>query len=247
MPLSGIKYQAALENGLLMEHTISKYNVYVSKDGSSWTLAKTGTFHLTEENNYTEIVYFDKEGTTGGNQLWTYNDISYVKIESVGNKNGISGAEIDVIAPPGDNVDLSNNTIGKLKEPFVYEEGKDPIPAGSVVFKGNYRGNPAFNAMLLVDADDENKIYDGENFLFANLTDQNDVTEIADGIWFYVVDEETYKTMVGTNIRARLYRVNDAVTLEGQRLTSTSLTVTNLPSYDSLPDMEIVDTTKGTN
>ncbi len=247
MPLSGIKYQAALENGLLMEHTISKYNVYVSKDGSSWALAKTGTFHLTEENNYTEIVYFDKEGTTGGNQLWTYNDISYVKIESVGNKNGISGAEIDVIAPPGDNVDLSNETIGKLKEPFVYEEGKDPIPAGSVVFKGNYRGNPAFNAMLLVDADDENKIYDGENFLFANLTDQNDVTEIADGIWFYVVDEETYKTMVGTNIRARLYRVNDAVTLEGQRLTSTSLTVTDLPSYDNLPDMEIVDTTKGTN
>ncbi len=247
MPLSGIKYQAATENGLLMEHTISKYNVYVSKDGSSWTLAKTGTFHLTAENNYTEIVYFDKEGTTGGNQLWTYNDISYVKIESVGNKNGISGAEIDLIAPPGDNVDLSNETIGKLKEPFVYEEGKDPIPAGSVVFKGNYRGNPAFNAMLIVDANDENKVYDGENFLFAKLTDQNDVTEIADGIWFYVVDEETYKKMVGTNVRARLYRVNDAVTLEGQRLTSTSLTVTDLPSYDNLPDMEIVDTTKGTN
>lgn len=247
MPLSGIKYQAALENGVPMEHTISKYNLYVSKDGATWTLAKTGTFHLSAENNYTEIVYFDKEGTTGGNQLWTYNDISYVKLESVGNKNGISGAELDLIAPPGDNVDLSNETIGKLKEPFVYEEGKDPIPAGSVVFKGNYRGNPAFNAMLIVDANDETKVYDGENFLFAKLTDQNDVNEISDGIWFYVVDRETYQKMVGTNIRARLYRVNDAVTLEGQRLTSTSLTVTNLPSYDSLPDMEIVDTTKGTN
>lgn len=247
MPLSGIKYQAALENGELMEHTISKYNVYVSKDGSTWTLAKTGTFHLTLENNYTETVYFDKEGTTGGNQLWTYDDISYVKIESIGNKNGISGAELDLIAPPGDNVDLSNETIGKLKDPFIYEVGKDPIPAGSVVFKGNYRGNPAFNAMLLVDANDETQVYNGENFLFAKLTDQNDVNEINDGIWFYVVDKGTYEKMVGTNIRAKLYRVNDAITLEGQRLTSTSLTVTNLPSYDNLPDMEIVDTTKGTN
>lgn len=247
IPLSGIKYQAALENGVPIEHTISKYNVYVSKDGSVWTLAKTGTFHLTAENNYTEIVYFDKEGTTGGNQLWTYNDISYVKLESVGNKNGISGAELDLIAPPGDNVDLSNETIGKLKEPFVYEEGKEPIPAGSVVLKGNYRGNPAFNAMLIVDATDETKVYDGENFLFAKLTDQNDVNEISDGIWFYVVDKETYQKMVGTNIRARLYRVNDAIALEGQRLTSTSLTVTDLPSYENLADMEIVDTTKGTN
>lgn len=246
MALSGIKYQAALENGTLMNHTISNYNIYVSRDGSNWTLAKTGTFELNEQNDYTEIVYFDKEGTTGGDQLWTYDDISYVKIESVGNKNGLSGAEIDLIAPPGDNVELSNETIGKLKEPFIYDENEEPIKAGSVVFKGDYRGNPAFNAMLLVDSKDENMIYDGENFLFASLNNENDVNEIAHGYWFYVVSEEDYQKMIGTSIRARLYRVNDALTLEGERLTSTSLAVTNLPNYEDLPFMEIVDTTKGT-
>lgn len=246
MSISGIKYQAALENGLPMNDTISKYHIYVSKDAEKWTLAKTGTFDLNAKNHYTEIVYFDKEGTTGGNQLWTYDEISYVKIESVGNKTGLSGAELDLIAPPGDNVEMSNETVGKLKEPFVYDETKDPIPAGYVVFKGNYRGNPAFNAMLLVDAKNENIRYSGENFLFASLNNENDVNEISDGFWFYVVSPEEYQKMVGTSVRARLYRVNDAITMEGQRLTSTSLAVTNLPNYDALPNMEIVDTTKGT-
>ena len=247
MSLSGIKYQAALENGSLMADTVSKYNIYVSSNGEQWTLAKTGTFDLNSENRYTEVVYFDKEGTTGGNQLWTYDEVSYVKIESVGNKKGFSGAEIDLIAPPGDNVEMSNDTVGVLKEPFVYDKDHDPIPAGYVVLKGNYRGNPAFNAMLLVDANDSSIQYSGENFLFASLNSENDVNEIADGIWFYVVSKEEYAKMVGRSVRAELYRVNDAITLEGQRLTSTSLTVSNLPQYESLPFMEIVDTSKGTN
>ena len=34
-------------------------------------------------------------------------------------------------------------------------------------------------------------------------------------------------------------------TLEGQRLTSTSLSVSNLPTYEELSDMEIIDSTKG--
>ncbi len=246
MAIAGIKYQAALEDGNLMKDTISKYEIYVSTDATNWTLAKSGTFHLTKENNYTETVYFDKEGSTGGNQLWTYDNISYVKIVSVGNFNGLSGAEIDVIAPPGDNVELSSETVGVLKEDFVYDPNQEPIKAGSVVFKGNYRGNPAFNVMLLVDAKDDKIIYSGENFLFAKLPENAPLDEIADGIFFYVVSKEDYEKMTGTSVRARLYRVNDAETNEGQRITSTSLSVTNLPSYDKLPEMEIVDTTKGT-
>lgn len=246
MAIAGIKYQAALENGSLMEDTISKFEVYVSKDGSNWTLAKSGEFNLTSENNYTETVYFDKEGSTGGNQLWTYDNISYVKLVSVGNTNGLSGAELDIIAPPGDNVELSNETIGVLSEDFVYDPDQEPIKAGSVIFKGTYRGNPAFNVMLLVDAKDEKIIYNGDNFLFASIPDNAPLDEIAEGIFFYVVTKEDYEKMVGTSVRARLYRVNDAETNEGQRLTSTSLSVTNLPSYDNLQSMQIVDTTKGT-
>ncbi len=247
MDIVGVKYRAAMNGSTVMDNTITKYNIYVSQDGSSWTLAKSGNFLTNGSNDYTDIVYFDKEGTTGGNQLWTYADMSYVKIEAVGN-DGISGAEIDVIAPPGDNVDMSNSTIGKLNAPYKYMDSNNEeqtIPAGSVVFKGDYRGHPAFNVMLLVDANDSDVFYEGENFLFAQLNSEGGVAEIASGIWFYVVTPEQYASMQGKSVRAELYRVNDAETNEGQRLTSTSLSVSNLPAYDALPGMDIVDSTKG--
>lgn len=244
--IAGIKYRTIATDGQMLPNTISKFNVYVSQDRVNWTLAKSGTFDLNSANDYSQIVYFDKEGTTAGDQLWTYTDISYVKIEAVGNQ-GISGAEIDVIAPPGDNVEMSNDTIGILKDPYKYLNSKGEeveIAAGSVVFKGDYRGNPAFNAMLLVDAEDDQKFYEGDNFLFAKLNSNAEVAEIAQGYWFFVVTPEQYESMKGKSIRAELYRVNDAETNEGQRLTSTSRAVTNLPAYDDLPFMEIVDTTK---
>lgn len=245
--ISGIKYRTIATDGQMLPNTISKFNVYVSQDRVNWTLAKSGSFDLNSANSYTQIVYFDKEGTTGGDQLWTYSDISYVKIEAVGNR-GISGAEIDVIAPPGDNVEMSNDTIGILKDPYKYINSKNEeveIAAGSVVFKGDYRGNPAFNAMLLVDADNDQIFYEGDNFLFAKLNSNAEVAEIAQGYWFFVVTPEQYESMKGKSIRAELYRVNDAETNEGQRLTSTSMSVSNLPEYAGLPFMEIVDTTKG--
>ena len=48
--------------------------------------------------------------------------------------------------------------------------------------------------------------------------------------------EEEYNTMLSStdSIRAYLYRVNDAETNEGQRITSTSKSITNLPKYEDL-------------
>ncbi len=247
MDVAGFKYSAATKDGKLLENTINKYKVYVSKDRENWTLAKTGNFKLNEDNNYTNIIYFDKEGTTGGDQLWTYSDISYVKLEAIGN-SGISGSEIDIIAPPGDNVDASADTVGVLEKDYHYldGEGKDAtIKAGTVIFKGDYRGNPAFNVILLVDADNPDTVFNGENFLFAKLNSDAEVNEIAKGYWFYTVTKEQYAEMQNKNIRAELYRVNDPVTNEGQRLTSTSLKISHLKAYDELPKMEIVDSTKG--
>lgn len=249
MPVSGIKYKAALTEGSLMENTITEYNIYVSVDGENWIKAKMGRFNLTAENDYTDLIYFDKVGTTGGDQLWTYNDISYVKVESVGNTKGLSGAELDIIAPPGDNIDMSAATIGRLKDDYKYINSngvEDIIPSGAVVIKGDYRGNPAYNAILLVDANNGSVITeDAEVFLFASLRDDAQVSEIASGIWFYVVSKEVYESFREKSVRAELYRVNDMNTLEGQRLTSTSLSVSNLPTYEELSDMEIIDSTKG--
>ena len=256
LSLSGIKYRALIdEDGNLNANTIKDYKIYVSSDKVNWIEARKGTFELTKENPE-QTVYFMKSGTTSESQLYTYNDISYIKIEAV-NKMSLSGSEIDIIAPPGDNVDISitsdgSATIGKLEEDYCYltdgckeiDENGDTvglIKAGSVVFKGTYMGSPSFNILTIADAFDTKKIYGGYQLIFAEVEDNMEVYDVAEGTWLYVMDKDTYEKMVLDNlsIRVYMYRVNDAITKEGQRITSTSKAITKLVPYDELNYMTL--------
>ena len=69
------------------------------------------------------------------------------------------------------------------------------------------------------------------------------VYEVAHGTWLYVMTKEQYENMLknSSSIRAYLYRVNDAYELSGQRLTSTSKSVSNLKAYAELKKIEITD------
>ncbi len=243
LALSGIKYKALVTDGVLDSFTITDYQVYVSTDREKWILAKEGTFDLNLSNDYTNIVYFDKEGTTGGNQLYTYNDISYVKIVSK-NNSGISGSEIDLIAPPGDDVSLDESGYGILESDYYYnvdgEETPSKIEKGSVVFTGKYRGNPAFNVVILVDADTGEILFEeAEGLLFAELTSEGTVYDVHDGYWVFAMSQEEYKSLIGKNVRAELYRVDDPLSLDGQRLTSTSLSIKNLPEINELHNIKL--------
>ncbi len=260
MSISGIKYRAIVEDGALADNTIKNYKISVSSTGEdgSWIVARTGTFQVTPEKPE-ETVYFMGQGTTSQTQLWTYHDVAYVKIESDGNKNGLSGAEIDVIAPPGDNIDIDMESedvpaFGKLTEDYCYlKDGCDDsvtdddgdvvgkIKAGSVIIKGTYRGNPGFNVVTIGDPNDEKKIYSGYQIIFAELNADNSVYEVAEGSWIYVMTQAQYEEMLSKTsaIRAYLYRVNDAETNDGQRITSTSKTISHLPTYDQLKNVTL--------
>ncbi len=258
MSVSGIKYRALVENGTLADNTINKYKIYVSSDGEDWsTVAKVGTFNVTAEKPE-EIVYFMGKDKSSESQLWTYNNISYIKIESVGNKAGLSGAEIDVIAPPGDNVDISmqgdNPVIGVLETDYCYlTDGCDPekldedgnkigiIDKDSVIIQGTYRGSPSFNTILIGDSNNIKKNYSGYQLIFAEVNDDMTVYEVAEGTFLYVMTKDQYENMIknSSSIRAYLYRVNDAITNDGQRLTSTSKNITNLKPYDELQKIDI--------
>ncbi len=255
LSISGIEYKAATKDGKLLDNTISNYIISVSSDKKEWTKVVSGKFNLTSDNEYTDLVYFMKVGTTAKNQLWTYNDVAYVKIEAVGSTK-LSGAEINIISPPGDNVDISmdgeNPVIGILDEDFCYltagckqtdneDNSNGIIKKGSVIIKGTYRGDPAFNNILIGDAKDINKLYSGYGLIFASVNDDNSVYSVANGTWIYVMEKDEYEKMVSTSssIRAYLKRVNDAITLEGERLTSTSKSVGNLKHYDELGNISI--------
>ncbi|WP_051539988.1 M60 family metallopeptidase [Clostridium ihumii] len=230
----GFKYTALVEEKLIdriAENSIKDYEIYVSNDKENWTLAKTGRFNV-DKNNPTELVYFNKEGVDGGKQLFAY-DTSYVKLVAKGAK-AISAAEVDIIAPPGDNVEISDNGIGILKEDFRFGNGEDEyIPKDSIVVTGEYRGDPAFNVVLL--RDENNNVIGGEQIILAEVPEDGHLGQISSGTWIYWISKEE-KDLLTSNIKAELYRVDNAETLEGQRLVSDTLRV-KIP--ENLPEIEL--------
>lgn len=229
-PIVGIKYTDNTSNA------IRNYDVFVSNDKENWTLANSGTFTTTEENP-TSTVYFNKEGSTGGQQLWSYN-ASYVKLVAKGAKT-ISISELDIIAPPGDNIEIGTedaqyaNGIGTLKTDYVYDKSTGAkIPAGSIIVTGEYRGNPAFNVAILKDKD--GNIVAGEQILLAEVPENAHLGEISKGSYIYWISPEDVAKLT-SKVMVEMYRVNDAQTNEGQRLVSDSLYV-NVPA--ALPEIE---------
>lgn len=241
LAICGLKYTASVQNETLTENTIQKYKIYVSKDNQTWDLVKTGSFNVTKENPTTQI-YFDAPGSTGGNQLYT-TTAGYVKIEAIGAK-GISGAEIDLIAPPGDNVSIKEDNVYVLQEDYQYAEGKENIiPAGYVIFKGEYRGNPAYNAGLLIDGKG-NTVENYSQLFMAQLPENATLDEIASGHWIAYMTKESYEQMLKTQkAKLQMYRVNNAETLEGQRLVSDTFYI-NLKEYNSLEKIKLEDENK---
>jgi len=122
-----------------------------------------------------------------------------------------------------------------LKEDYKYgDQAEDFIPAGSVVFTGTYKGNPAYNALKLWD--ENNKLIEGVQIIFADVPAQGELGETADGIWVYYIEPKDIPAVLPKTIRAELYRVDDAHTNEGERLVSDTYRIT-VPT--SLPDLEI--------
>jgi flagellar hook protein FlgE len=164
----------------------------------------------------------------------------------------LSIAELDVLGVTGDNVDFRTATdgsdttlIGKLKTDYQYgTEETDVIPAGSIVFTGKYKGNAAYNVVMLFDQDgnivggvNEDGDLQAQQVILSDVPDTGDIADTNDGIWIYWIEPEQNVDLSSVKqVRAELYRVNDATTNEGQRLVSDSLFET-MP--ETLPDMEL--------
>lgn len=261
--LVGIKYTAPVqESGLIFRKTsvldsaLKKYKIEVSKDGQNWTSVKTGTLEVNPEKP-TETIYFDAEGVTGGKKLNSYN-ARYVKITALDSKK-ISAAELELITPPGDNIEIGvsddkvnyKNGIGLLKEDYVYELDNPEteeneykfIPKGSVIITGEYRGNPAFNVPLVLNQNEEHIADKYTGLLFAHVPDNGNLEEIAEGNWIYFVEPQYVEAFKADNkkIFAELYRTDSADALEGgQRLVSDTFEI-EVP--EELPEISLSKTT----
>lgn len=242
LEVTALKYTA--ETGT----PIGAYEIQISDDKKTWTTVKTGVFDL---KNGVQTLYFENTEVKDSKFIYTY-DAKYVKLVALNQANTeLSISEIDVLGPTGDNVefktdDASKPAFGILKNDYKYgKEEKDKIPAGSMVFIGTYKGHPAFNVVLLYDENgnnvggvDETGALNASQIILADVPAQGELGETSDGTFIYWIEPDSSGAVpkfAGT-VRGELYRVDNAMTNEGQRFVSDTLPAV-VP--ETLPDIEL--------
>lgn len=241
--VTGLTYKADSAEG-----RITDFAIYVSEDGVSWEKVHTGgvsAFNETAAEDAGQTIYFND-----GTNLYTY-DAAYVKIEAVNQKGKTIGInEISLKGQTGDNVDLDADGFGRLKADYPYGAGDGQvIPAGSIVFTGTYKGNPAYNAVLLWDeqgnmvAGADSEAYYADQVILAPDPGNGMLGEVSEGRWIYWIDAAYADSFLEKNVqavRAELYRVDDAVQMTGERLTSSTLLV---DVSNGFPELELISGT----
>ncbi len=257
--LGGVEQVTALKYTPVTDTSDSKYNmrlfgykIETSLDGSNWTKVKEGESYtgtatkpdswvkapdIVENDDGSYTMYFNKQQSDNSMDpfMYTY-DAAYVRLTAT-NMSALAIAELDVLGPTNDNVELVSDGFGKLGTDYEagsYADGdKCVIPKDSVVFYGAYKGDPAYNVVLLKDQ--EGNTLDGSQLIFADVPKQGALGGTSDGRWFFWLEpgkkvdiegaeyEELAQLEGLESVKAELYRVQDAQTLKGQRLTSTSL------------------------
>lgn len=222
---------------------ITSYKIEVSSDGENYNVVKEGNF----TKGSGEIVYFEN-----GKDPWvcTY-DAAFVRLTAIGQSGkNISITELDLYGPSGDNVEFlegGKNSIGKLQSEYVYDTNKNlKIPANSIIFTGVYKGNPAYNVVALYD--ENGKIVGGIDSTGALVAhqiilapDPKDAMlgETSEGTWIYWIEpSDVSGVSLPNKVRAELYRVDNAITNEGQRMVSDTSFVAvpeNLPTISINP------------
>ena len=265
----------------LAENTSVKVEVKADAKADKWTVAKDGV--LTNG-----VTYFNKPGTESTDtRLWTY-DVAAMQI------TGLPGsARVELLDYPGDRVDFydaENVTAGKLATSYEYRDAEgnvQTIPEGTVVIMGTYRGDPVYTTIgiearydLFNEAvSDEEEIKDmeekpsklfderpmnGFTLLFAELPEDQQVSDISDGIFMFVpdwdaenklnkeygwkqpqyVDPDTGEltdgnsTLYPTEIRAVLNRTDKPETADSYRTTSETLWI-SFPHAEALTNIRL--------
>ncbi len=243
--ISALRYTKG-DDGVALEN----YRVEVSSDGQNYTKVKEGIFELKDGKS---TVFLTNKDITGNEAAdpWvaTYN-ASYVKITAIGQRGKmLSIGELDILGPSGDNVELLVDGIGKLKTDYIYQPGtesqpEEKIPAGSLVFTGTYKGNPAYNVVLMYDQEgnivggtDQEGALKAQQIILAPDPGNALLGETSEGIWIYWIEPDDMDAdfSLPSSVRSELYRVDNALTNEGQRLVSDTMFV-EVPKI--LPDLE---------
>lgn len=214
---------------------LGSVDLEVSADGSTWTAVKSGYAVRKDTGKpYTEIWFDAVEEDARDNWIGTY-DARYVRLTISGTEK-VTIHEIEICGPSGDNVDFFTTdagqaAIGILENDYVYDTDttKDVIKKGSLIFTGTYKGNPAYNVVMVYDdkgnvigSTEGSGVLEAGQVIFADVPEKGNLGETSNGTWVYYVEPGKWnqEDMKGLKVRAELYRVDNALTLEGERMVS---------------------------
>lgn len=256
MAVSGIKVTGAPANG---EFTV-EIKQAASDDSNKpneFVIAKQGDFSNNEAaagKNYF-LSYFNKPGAAANDtRMWTF-DAAEIKVTGLP-----SGATVEFISYPGDNIAFNDDAcVGVLESDYSYGEGEDQevIEAGTLIVTGTYRGDPVYNTMRIegkysyinpvTDTEEiTERPVDGYALFFAEIPEDGEVSDISDGIFVFVPDEQkdavweeiesacTTQNILPAEIQAVLYRTDDPENADSKRMTSSSLWIST-PGGTELP------------
>ena len=231
---------------------LTDLKISVSEDGNSWTEVRSVTVAelnrdsqtVTINSDGSRTIFFEKKDAQGNLYVC---QAAYVKVEmpTVAANTDVLIQNIDLLGPVGDNVEWlsQGNSIGKLKSEYVYDLDKgSKIPAGSIVFTGVYKGNPAFNVVLLKDTEgnivggvDSSGATKAHQIILAPKPEGDKLGDVSEGSWIYWIEPDDIPKNLPNQVMVELYRVDAAEGLTGERLVSNTL-YESVP--ESLPDIE---------
>lgn len=221
--VTSLKYQGS---------ALEKVTVEVSEDGNVWTKVKTDDTSLAGTTEEAQTLWFDSvKEEARDNWIGTY-DARYVRL-TIFQSGDIVIREIDICGPSGDNLEFmeaadGEKAIGVLSADYQYgDKAEDVIKKGSLIFTGTYRGNWAYNVVVLYDTEGnvigakDGNVQAGQ-VIFAELPEKGNEGETTEGTWVYYVEPGQWDadTLKGMKVRGELFRVDDAATLEGERIVS---------------------------
>ena len=246
------------------------FTVTITDQGGKTTTARSGSFdsgNQAADDADSYLTYFQKPGAGAGDtRIWTY---SAKTVTITGIPEAMADADIQLISYAGDDVAFlegEGGFAGRLAEDYDLGEGK-VIPKGSVVIAGSYRGDPVYQLIklqgrfvetVIADGGEENvkqtetvRDLDGKLYLFAEIPEDGEVSDISDGIFLFVLNLEKEaelqgdashcapKSLLPAQIRIQSYRTDDPNSASSKRLTAETLW-TECPGGNSLDDLPVL-------